>query len=59
MRPDSPFVRLRLKGLSPSLEYCINGEEEVYSGSTLMHAGYPLPAIKEDYQSMQLYLKAK
>lgn len=58
-RPASPFVRLRLKGLSPSLEYCINGEEEVYSGSTLMHAGYPLPAIKEDYQSMQLYLKAK
>ncbi|MDE6202187.1 MAG: alpha-galactosidase, partial [Lachnospiraceae bacterium] len=58
-RPASPFSRLYLKGLDPSKEYQINYGEEIYSGSILMYAGYPLPAVREDYQSIQLYLKAK
>ena len=59
VRPASPFHRLHLKGLDPSLQYQVNQGEEIYSGSVLMQAGYPLPAIREDYQSMQLYLEAK
>lgn len=58
-RLASPFSRVYLKGLDPSLKYQVNGGEEVYSGATLMQAGYPLPALKEDYQSMQFYLVAK
>ena len=59
IRPASPFSRLYLKGLDASLEYQINDGDEVYSGSLLMQAGYALPIVKEDYQSIQLYLKAK
>lgn len=57
-RPASFCSRLYLKGLDPVLMYQVNGGEISYSGSTLMQAGYPLPAIRQDYQSLQLYLKA-
>lgn len=59
LRASSPFLRLRLKGLNPTLQYQVNHEEKFYSGSTLMQIGYPLPEFQEDYQSIQLYLQAK
>ena len=58
VRPATPFLRLRLKGLDPDLQYQVGQKGELYFGSTLMQAGYPLPAIQEDYQAVQLYLKA-
>ena len=52
-----PFVNLRMKGLDPRLTYRINGEA-CFPGDVLMNAGYPLPMLTGDYQSMQLYLEA-
>ncbi len=59
IRPASPFHKLCLKGLDPSLQYRINGKKKLYSGALLMQAGYPLPIIQKDYQSLQFYLEAK
>ena len=59
-RPAPPFCSLRLKGLDPSLHYQVqrDGETAIYSGDTLMQAGYPLPLFHGDYQSLQLYLSS-
>ena len=57
-RAARPFTSLRLKGLDPALRYRVNGGEEIYGGDLLMHAGYPVPLLPGDYQSMQLYLEA-
>jgi len=52
-----PFSVLRLKGLDPCLTYQVNGQG-AYPGDVLMEAGWPLPMLQGDYQSMQLYLSA-
>lgn len=52
-----PFRLLKLKGLDPDRQYCVNGKE-VYGGDMLMYAGYPLPMMSGDYLSLQLYLEA-
>jgi alpha-galactosidase len=53
-----PFLALRLRGLDPALRYRVNGGD-VYPGDVLMLAGYPLPMMLDDYQSLQLYLEAE
>lgn len=53
-----PFFTLRLKGLDPALRYRINDGETLYSGRILMYAGYPVPVLQGDYQSVQLFLRA-
>ncbi len=60
-RPAPPFCTLRLKGLDPTLNYRVqrDGGTAVYSGETLMGAGYPLPLFHGDYQSLQIYLTAE
>ena len=55
---SAPFRALRLKGLDPDAWYRVDGGE-VWPGDVLMSAGFPLPMLTGDYQSMQLYLKAK
>ena len=55
---NGPFRTLRMKGLDPNAVYWINGGE-LWPGDVLMAAGYPLPLFMGDYQSIQLYLKAK
>ena len=52
-----PFRTLLLKGLDPQLSYSVNGQG-AYPGDVLMNAGYPLPVLQGDYQSLQLYLSA-
>ena len=54
----APFRSLRLKGLDPDLRYRVNGQDS-YAGSVLLHAGYPLPIPRGDYQSLQLHLVAE
>lgn len=54
-----PFMALKLKGLDPALRYRISGEDTVYPGDVLMQAGYPLPMLMGDYQSLQLCLEAE
>lgn len=53
------FQTLRLKGLDPEQRYRVNSGGELYAGDVLMRAGYPLPMLMGDYQSLQLYLKAE
>ena len=53
----APFYTLRLKGLDPALTYQVNGEG-TWPGDVLMSAGWPLPVLQGDYQSLQLYLSA-
>ena len=55
----APFRWLRLKGLEPDAEYRINDGKELWSGSVLMAAGWPMPMPTGDYQSLQLHLKAE
>ncbi len=57
LRAAQPFRVLKLKGLNPQLTYQINGEGS-WPGDVLMCAGYPLPMLNGDYQSLQLYLSA-
>ncbi len=55
---SAPFRAVRLRGLDPDAQYRVNGED-VWSGDVLMEAGFPLPMPTDDYQSLQLYLKAE
>ena len=63
-RAAQPFTVLRLKGLDPQRRYRITGtdglygSDTLYRGDTLMYAGYPIPLLWGDYQSVQLYLEA-
>ncbi len=57
-RGAPPFLTLRVKGLSPELNYQINGEGS-WPGDVLMQVGCPLPILQGDYQSLQFYLKAE
>ena len=63
-RAAQPFTVLRLKGLDPQRRYRITGtdglygSDTLYRGDTLMYAGYPVPLLWGDYQSVQLYLEA-
>ena len=57
-RAASPFLTVPLKGLDPALRYRINGEGSRL-GAALMQVGWPLPLIRGDYQSFQLYLEAE
>ena len=52
-----PFRTLALKGLDPKKKYRVNGGERLYGGDALMYAGYPIPSLPGDYQSLQLYLE--
>jgi alpha-galactosidase len=52
-------MTLRFKGLDPALRYHVNGGEETYAGDVLMQAGYPVPMLMGDYQSIQFYLQAE
>ena len=53
-----PFVTLKLKGLDPAAKYRINGGKTLWPGDALMYAGYPIPPMRGDYQSLQLHLEA-
>jgi alpha-galactosidase len=53
-----PFRILKLRGLDPKARYRVDGDK-VYPGDVLMEAGYPLPFLLDDYQSLQLYLEAE
>lgn len=58
-RSNSPFFRLRLRGLKEDGFYRINeGGEKVYEGRALMHGGILLPVVKGDYQSMKFWIRS-
>ncbi|XEC93563.1 alpha-galactosidase [Paenibacillus tarimensis] len=56
--PYAPLGRFRLKGLDPSLNYSLDGEEGLYSGDELMYAGLRTPQFKGDFGSRVYRLRA-
>ncbi len=56
-KANPPFRRIRVKGLIEDAEYRIEGDDRVYRGSALMHAGLPVPVLWDDYQSCRFYLR--
>ncbi|MBN2221551.1 MAG: alpha-galactosidase, partial [Vallitaleaceae bacterium] len=57
--PHGPKKVLKLQGLNPNLSYEIQGEEELYEGDELMHAGLRIPNLYGDFMSKTWRLKAK
>lgn len=43
--PNSPYLRIKFKGLDPDKQYRVNGSEEIFYGDELMNAGYFVPEI--------------
>ncbi len=54
--PNAGQRFVRLKGLLPDMRYRIG--DNVYSGSTLMNYGLPLPSYEKDFESMVWELEA-
>lgn len=49
---------IRLKGLDENRIYMDSTTGAIYSGSTLMYAGLPIPNMDGEYQSVQIFFKA-
>jgi alpha-galactosidase len=58
-KPNAPLSRLLLKGLDTEKDYHISGEENVFGGDELMHAGISIPYLHGDYQSITWKLNAR
>lgn len=56
--PNAPLRRLTLKGLSPELDYEVEGLEAPFGGDRLMQAGIHLPMFHHDYASKWWKVKA-
>lgn len=55
----APKQVLKLQGLDPEIAYEVEGEEDVFYGDELMHAGLRVPNLEGDFVSKVWYLKAK
>ncbi|EFM08985.1 Alpha-galactosidase [Paenibacillus curdlanolyticus YK9] len=53
--PNSPFGRIKLKGLSSALDYRLVGTDRVYGGDELMYAGIAMPLFHHDFASVLLH----
>ena len=53
-----PFRQVKLRGLDPTLQYRLTGDDTPWPGDVLMQAGYPLPML-EEYHCLRLWLKAE
>lgn len=56
---NGPQEYIRARGLLPDAMYTINGGEDKYSGSALMHAGLPVEREVPDYTAFQFHLQIK
>lgn len=50
-QPNCHSRKLRLKGLNPDADYCLEGTKEVYSGRLLMYGGILIPRVFGDFVS--------
>ena len=57
-KPNQKSFYIRLQGLDPNAEYCLEGTEQVYSGSLLMYAGILIPQEMGDFKSRLLHFTA-
>ena len=58
-RPNYKSRRITLKGLDPQKNYCLEGEDIVYAGDTLMYAGILIQNPWGDFQSKLLHFVEK
>ena len=56
-RPNYHSTRLRLKGLSETEMYNIEGQDQELSGGALMHAGILIEPMSGDFKGKLIYLK--
>lgn len=54
-KPNQKSFCIRLQGLDPKAEYCLEETGAVYSGSLLMYAGLLIPREMGDYKSRLLH----
>lgn len=52
---NAPFNYIKFKGLDKDKIYDINGKK--FNGDVLMYAGYVIPDMLDDFQSLQIYIK--
>lgn len=52
--PNSPYLRIKFKGLHPDKQYRINDSEEIFYGDELMNAGYFIPNILKTMKEQRL-----
>ena len=58
-RPNYKSRKITLKGLDPQKNYCLEGEDTVYAGDTLMYAGILIQNPWGDFQSKLLHFVEK
>ncbi|WP_160724336.1 alpha-galactosidase [Bacillus sp. USDA818B3_A] len=57
-KPNPPFLRLKLRGLNPKLNYKLKYDDRVFYGDELMKIGLTLPLIKKDFFSRIYYFES-
>ena len=48
---------MRLRGLAPLIRYYCEQDRRIYDGATLMNAGYVLPEMHGDFDSVRLVFR--
>ena len=59
VRGSGPALKIKLAGLEPEAEYCLEGSDACYTGAALMYGGFVLPAPRGDYPSAVLHFTVK
>ena len=55
--PNPAVRRVRLRGLAPLIRYYCEQDRRIYDGATLMNAGYVLPEMRGDFDSVRLVFR--
>ncbi|MBQ4898859.1 alpha-galactosidase [Paenibacillus sp. Marseille-P2973] len=56
--PNAPLRNVKLEGLDPEKNYCLEASGEIYGGDRLMALGLPVSSLRGDFASMWVRLKA-
>ena len=54
VRANGPFLYVKLQGLIPDASYRLEGDDQTYSGASLMYGGISFPLTWGDYPAHQL-----
>ncbi|GAE35373.1 alpha-galactosidase [Halalkalibacter akibai] len=57
--PSDAFIKVRLKGLDPDVNYNIEALGKSFYGDELMHIGINVPLMSGDFKSIMWHVKAK
>lgn len=55
--PNAPLRNVKLEGLDPEKNYCLEASGEIYGGDRLMALGLPVSSLRGDFASMWVRLK--